>query len=93
MGSVIHLSCNNCISAKYFFAVQTDDCWHRLPRGCGVSSLEISKGLLDVVLCILLWVSLLEQWLCHMDAEVPAASAIPQFCINVYFSVADLLKA
>jgi len=37
--------------------------WHRLPRGCGVSSLEISKSHLDMGLGALLWVSLLEWWL------------------------------
>ena len=35
--------------------------WHRLPRRCGVSSLEIFRSLLDAGLGLLLWVSLLEQ--------------------------------
>jgi len=38
----------------------------------GVSSLEIFKSHLDVVLGSLLWVSLLEQGLEQMDSEVPA---------------------
>ena len=34
-----------------------------LPRGCGVSLSEISKSLLDMGLCTLLWMALLEQGL------------------------------
>lgn len=34
---------------------------HRLPRACEVSSVEISKSHLDVVLCNLRWVALLQQ--------------------------------
>lgn len=37
------------------------DHWHRLPRSCGVSPLEILQSHLDVALGSLLWVSLLEQ--------------------------------
>ena len=32
--------------------------WHRLPRGCGVSSLEVSRSCLDVGLGTLLWVAI-----------------------------------
>lgn len=46
---------------KQFYAVQVTEHWHRLLRGCGVSSSEISRSLLGVVLSTLLWVSQLEQ--------------------------------
>jgi len=46
--------------------------WHRLPRGCGVSSLGIFQSCLDVALGTLLWVSLLGQGLEHRDPEGPA---------------------
>lgn len=36
--------------------------WHRLPRGCEVSSSEMFRSCLDMGLGPLLWVSLLEQW-------------------------------
>ena len=45
---------------------------HRLPRGCGVSSLEISKSHVDVGLSTLLWVSLLGHGLEQVTPEVPA---------------------
>lgn len=53
---------------KHFCAVQVMEGWHRLPKGCGVSSLEISQkqcgcGPGDVVPRMLLQVSLLEQGL------------------------------
>lgn len=48
-------------SKWYFFAVQMMKNWHRLPRGCGVSSLEVSRSHLDVGMGTLLWVTLL-QW-------------------------------
>ena len=35
--------------------------WHRLPRGCGVSSLGMFRSHLAMGLGPLLWVSLLEQ--------------------------------
>jgi len=41
--------------------------WHRLPRGCGVSSLGTFQRHLDVALGTLLWVSLLEQVLGWRD--------------------------
>ena len=47
--------------------------WHRLPRGCRASFLEIFQSRLDVALGTLLWVSLLEQGLGLMDPEVPAS--------------------
>ena len=43
--------------------------WHRLPRGCGVSSLELSRSHLAVGLGTLLWVVLLEQ----VGPELPAS--------------------
>lgn len=45
---------------------------HRLPRGCGLSSLEGSKSCLDVATGPLLWVALLQKVVCHTDPEVPA---------------------
>ena len=55
---------------KHFSAVWVTEQWHRLPRCCGVSSLEISKSHLDTAPGTLLWVSLLEQGLGHMDPVV-----------------------
>ena len=43
-----------CLNTRQNFCVV----W--LPRGCGVSSSEISKSLLDMGLCTLLWMALLE---------------------------------
>lgn len=40
-------------------------------RGCGVSSLEISKSCLDMSLGTLLWVSLRGQGLDQVEPEVP----------------------
>ena len=54
--------------------------WHRLPRGCRVSSLETVKTQLDVDLSTLLWVSLLELELSLMDSEVLPPSACLGFC-------------
>ena len=54
---------------KNFGAVQVTEQWHRLPRGCGVSSLETSKDLQG--LGTLLWMSLLKQRLGQVDLEVP----------------------
>ena len=48
---------------KHFCAVQVTEQWHRLHRGCGLSSLEIFQSHLDTALGTLLWVSLLEQGL------------------------------
>ena len=59
---------------KHFCAVQVTEHWHRLPRGCGISSLDIFT--LDVVL---LWVSLLEQGLGQMHTDVPANLTQPVF--------------
>ena len=47
--------------------------WHRLPRGCGVSSLGISQSCLDVALGTLLWVSPPKQRLEQRDPEGPAS--------------------
>jgi len=53
-------------------AVQVPEHWHRLPTGCGISSLGMAKSCLDVGLGPLLWVSLLERGLGQRDAEDPA---------------------
>ena len=52
--------------------MQVTEQWHRLHKGCGVSSLEIFQSRLDTALGTVLWVSLLEQGLGHMDPEVPS---------------------
>ena len=54
---------------EHFCAVQVTEHLYRLPRGCRISSLEIFKGCLDVVLGTQLWASLRLE---HMDPEVPA---------------------
>jgi len=47
---------------KKFFTLRVTECWNRLPTGVVDSpSLEIFKTRLDVVLCSLLWVTLLWQ--------------------------------
>jgi len=46
---------------KYFVTAQMTEHWHRLPRSCGVSSLEIFKTHLGVILGILFQVFLFEQ--------------------------------
>ena len=56
-------------SRQHICAVQVMEHWHRLPRGCGVSSSETIKTQLDVGLGTLLWVSLLELGLAQMDPE------------------------
>ncbi len=57
---------------QYFWAVQVMEHWHRLLRGCGVSSLEIFKNHLDMGLGTLLWVFLFEQALCQVNPEITA---------------------
>ena len=62
--------------------------WHRLPRGCGVSSLELSRSCLAMGLGILLWVVLLEQGLGHRDTEgrrkaLPASASLHS--INIIY--------
>ena len=59
--------------------------WHRLPRGCGVSSLGISQSLLDVTLGTLLWVSLLGQGLQQRDPESPASLS----CTTLWLTQGD----
>ena len=54
---------------KQFFTVWMAEHWHKLPRGCEISSLEISKSCLDVVLGNLLMVSLPEQGLEQMTSR------------------------
>jgi len=48
---------------------------HATQRGCGVSSLEISKPRLDMALGTLPWVSMLEQGLDQMDLRSQPALA------------------
>ena len=59
------------------WAVQVTEQQHRLPRGCGVSSLGISSSCLDVALGTLLWVALLEQGLEQAGPEVPVNLSQP----------------
>jgi len=48
---------------KNFFPLRVTEAWPRLPREVVESpSLEILKSHLDAVLCSLLWVTLLQQW-------------------------------
>ena len=51
--------------------------WYRLPRGCGVFSLELSRSRLAMDLGTLLWMVLLEQGLGHRDTEGPACLSYP----------------
>jgi len=61
-------------------AVQVMEHWHRLPRGCGVSSLEVSRSCLAVGLGTLLWVALLQRgWDWGTRRALPA-SAMLGFC-------------
>jgi len=47
---------------KNFFTLRVTEHWNRLPRGAVESpSLDIHKPHLDVILCSLLWVTLLQQ--------------------------------
>jgi len=46
---------------KNFFPLKVTEPWPRLPREVVESPLEIFKPRLDVVLCSLLWVTLLQQ--------------------------------
>jgi len=57
---------------QHFCIVQAMEHRHRLPRGCGASSLEIFQSHLDIGLATLLCMSLLEQELGCMDPEVPS---------------------
>ena len=52
--------------------MQVTEHWYRLPRGCGVSSLEIFHSHVDVDLGILLWVFPLEQEVVQRDPDVPS---------------------
>jgi len=58
-------------SLKHFCAVQVAEYLHRLPRGCGVSSLENFESHLDVDLGTLLWLSLMEWGSGQTVPEVP----------------------
>jgi len=46
--------------------------WHRLPRSCGISSLETFQSHLDMDLGTLLWVSLLEEGWARWPPELPS---------------------
>lgn len=61
---------------KQFFTVWMAEHWHKLPRGCETSSLEISKSCLNVVLGNLLMVSLPEQGMEQLDPEGLPTSTI-----------------
>jgi len=51
--------------------------WHRLPRGCGVSSLENFRSCLAMAMCTLLWVALLEsEWARGKQRALPASTLL-----------------
>ena len=56
--------------------MQVMEHWHRLPRSCEASSLEIFQSCLDVALDTLLWVFLLEQGLGLRDTEIPSSTVL-----------------
>lgn len=56
---------------KYFVTAQMTEHWHRLPRSCGVSSLEIFKSCPGIDLSTLLWVALLKPVLSQVYPDVP----------------------
>lgn len=49
------------VRKNLFVSVRVTEQWHRLPRGCGVPSLEAFSSRLDVGLGTPLWVSLLSR--------------------------------
>lgn len=57
---------------EHFCAVQVTQHCHRSSRGWGVSSLDISKSYLGMVLGTFLWMSLLQQGVDQMVPKVPA---------------------
>ena len=60
--------------------------WHRLPRGCGVSSLGMFRSHLATGLGPLLWVSLLEQeWARGMQRALPASAFLGFYGISVTY--------
>jgi len=61
-------------------AVQVTEHWHRLPRGCGISSLEVSGSHLAVGLSTLLWVALLQRGWDWGTRKALPASAMLGFC-------------
>lgn len=56
---------------KHFLYMRVTEHWHGLPRGCGVSSLEIFESRLDVVLGTLLRVSAGAGTLNQMSSRGP----------------------
>ena len=57
--------------------MQVTEQWHRLPRGCGVSSLEVSRSHLAVGLGTLLWVALLQWgWDRGIQRALPASAIL-----------------
>ena len=54
--------------------------WHKLPRDCRISSLEIFSICLDVDVGTLLWVSVLSRGWDTWTQRVIPASAILGFC-------------
>ena len=58
-------------------AVRVPEHWHRLPRGCGVSFLEVSRSRLAVGLGTLLWVALLQRgWDWGTQKALPASAML-----------------
>ena len=51
-------------------ATWVPELWYRLPKGCGVSSLEIFRSHLDIETVSLLWVSLCKWEMGQIDPEV-----------------------
>ena len=66
--------------------MQETEPWHRLPRACGLSSLETFRPQQDMGLGTLLWVSLLEPGLGRMDPEGPSSPnrAVPLYCTPLF---------
>lgn len=61
--------------SKHSLAVRVLEHQHRLPTGCGISSLEMSKSHPDLALGTLLWMALLEKRLGQASQRAQPASA------------------
>jgi len=71
---------------KNFFPLRVTEPWNRLPRGAvESSSLKIFKTRLDVVLCSLLWVTLLRQGVGLGDPQrsLPTLTVLG-FCVIIF---------